>query len=324
MWSATSGIAPILADPLMDGTRGRPALGRPDAASVEPSTYEVRGPLRDVLLCHCVECRRVERVPRCVSSATRAERSRHRRHGDCARAGSTARRATADARRGFCGAVRLEPVLAGSRQRDAHRASRLERSTGRPGLRIAGHIYTHQAGDFDERSRTTGCRGTGEASSSGDPLELTRATRPCPGSTGRPTMARENANPVEVSMSEKMWGGEPFWGLGYEWDPDWVLTDRQKELRATAHRALREGDAREREALGRRAALPAPQPRAARRARLPRAHRPRGVRRPRREPRRLRDDVRDDRALRLRVDGDVLRDAHRRGERDHVPPDRRS
>ncbi len=32
-------------------------------------------------------------------------------------------------------------------------------------------------------------------------------------------------------MSEKMWGSEPFWGLGYEWDPDWFLTDRQKELR---------------------------------------------------------------------------------------------
>ncbi|MCL2417943.1 MAG: acyl-CoA/acyl-ACP dehydrogenase [Conexibacteraceae bacterium] len=32
-------------------------------------------------------------------------------------------------------------------------------------------------------------------------------------------------------MSEKMWNGEPFWGLGYEWDPDWVLTDRQRELR---------------------------------------------------------------------------------------------
>jgi len=30
-----------------------------------------------------------------------------------------------------------------------------------------------------------------------------------------------------------MWGSEPFWGLGYEWDPDWVLTDRHKELRAT-------------------------------------------------------------------------------------------
>jgi len=36
----------------------------------------------------------------------------------------------------------------------------------------------------------------------------------------------------EVGMSEKMWGSEPFWGLGYEWDPDWFLTDRQKELRA--------------------------------------------------------------------------------------------
>ena len=46
-------------------------------------------------------------------------------------------------------------------------------------------------------------------------------------------MRPENANPVEVSMSEKMWGGEPFWGLGYEWDPDWVLTDRQQELRTT-------------------------------------------------------------------------------------------
>ena len=33
-------------------------------------------------------------------------------------------------------------------------------------------------------------------------------------------------------MSEKMWGAEEFWGLGYEWDPDWVYTDRQKELRA--------------------------------------------------------------------------------------------
>src|SRR6476659_2724440 len=34
-------------------------------------------------------------------------------------------------------------------------------------------------------------------------------------------------------MSEKMWGAEPFWGLGYDWDPDWVLTDRQIELRQT-------------------------------------------------------------------------------------------
>ena len=32
-------------------------------------------------------------------------------------------------------------------------------------------------------------------------------------------------------MSDKAWGNEPFWGLGYDWDPDWVLTERQKELR---------------------------------------------------------------------------------------------
>src|SRR5687768_10477199 len=34
-------------------------------------------------------------------------------------------------------------------------------------------------------------------------------------------------------MPEKMWGGEPFWGLSYDWDPDWVLTERQRELRET-------------------------------------------------------------------------------------------
>src|SRR6266478_5168650 len=28
----------------------------------------------------------------------------------------------------------------------------------------------------------------------------------------------------------KKWGEEDFWGLGFEWDPQWVLTDKQKEL----------------------------------------------------------------------------------------------
>ncbi len=32
---------------------------------------------------------------------------------------------------------------------------------------------------------------------------------------------------------EKIWGSEPFWGLGYDWDPDWMLIERHKELRAT-------------------------------------------------------------------------------------------
>jgi alkylation response protein AidB-like acyl-CoA dehydrogenase len=34
-------------------------------------------------------------------------------------------------------------------------------------------------------------------------------------------------------MTEKMWGKEPFWGLGFEWDPQWILTDKQKQLQAT-------------------------------------------------------------------------------------------
>ena len=33
-------------------------------------------------------------------------------------------------------------------------------------------------------------------------------------------------------MTEKMWGAEPFWGLGYEWDPDWMYTERQLQLRS--------------------------------------------------------------------------------------------
>ena len=32
-------------------------------------------------------------------------------------------------------------------------------------------------------------------------------------------------------MTDKTWGAEPYFGLGYEWDPEWLLTDRQRELR---------------------------------------------------------------------------------------------
>ena len=33
-------------------------------------------------------------------------------------------------------------------------------------------------------------------------------------------------------MTDKMWGAEPFWGLGFDWDPDWMYTERQRELRS--------------------------------------------------------------------------------------------
>ncbi len=45
-------------------------------------------------------------------------------------------------------------------------------------------------------------------------------------------------------MSNKKWGTEPFWGLGYEYDPQWVLTDKQQRLQADlielCHTTLRE------------------------------------------------------------------------------------
>lgn len=36
-----------------------------------------------------------------------------------------------------------------------------------------------------------------------------------------------------MTAQVKTWGGRPFWGLGYEWDPEWLLTPRQRELRST-------------------------------------------------------------------------------------------
>ena len=82
-------------------------------------------------------------------------------------------------------------------------------------------------------------------------------------------------------MPEKMWGAEPFWGLGYDWDPDWVLTDRQKELREQLI------DPRERHARDAKRSYDEPATRAATSSSSPsmascRSDRSRGVRRPRR------------------------------------------
>ena len=122
-------------------------------------------------------------------------------------------------------------------------------------------------------------------------------------------------------MSEKTWGGEPFWGLGYDWDPDWVLTDRQKELREVlielcekemrANAKISDDELkfprRNLELLGEHGFLALT---------VPEEYGGLGA-----GPRRLRDDLRDDRAVRLRLDRDVLRDAHGRGQHDHAAPD---
>ena len=72
-------------------------------------------------------------------------------------------------------------------------------------------------------------------------------------------------------MSEKTWDGEPFWGLGYEWDPDWVLTDRQRELRDLLIELCEKEMRANAKSSDDELEYPAPQPGAARRARLPRA-----------------------------------------------------
>ena len=43
---------------------------------------------------------------------------------------------------------------------------------------------------------------------------------------------------------EKQWGGEAFWGLGFEFDPQWLLNDEQKALQSTLI-ALCQSDMRE-------------------------------------------------------------------------------
>jgi hypothetical protein len=107
--------------------------------------YEVRGPLRDIVLCHCEECRRwggyvgafaatkTDDLAVLADDALRWIDSPQSDHG---------------ARRAYCaecgtnlfwqadGAARIG-IAAGS----------LDRPTG---LRIAAHIYTHQAEDYDE------------------------------------------------------------------------------------------------------------------------------------------------------------------------------
>src|SRR5215472_9770896 len=47
---------------------------------------------------------------------------------------------------------------------------------------------------------------------------------------------------------EKMWGSEPYWGLSFDWDPEWMLTDRHKETPRHADRPVPAGDARQRPA----------------------------------------------------------------------------
>jgi hypothetical protein len=107
--------------------------------------YEVRGPLRDILICHCEECRRWTGYLGAFTSAgvehlTVADESALRWISSPA--------SDRDARRGFCAecgsSLFWQP--AGS-ERVNIAAGTLDRPTG---LQIAGHWYVRHADDYDE------------------------------------------------------------------------------------------------------------------------------------------------------------------------------
>jgi hypothetical protein len=107
-------------------------------------TYEVRGPLRDILLCHCVECRRWSGNVGAFS-ATRREDLVIEETGSLRWIDSPD--SDHGARRAFCGECgsSLFWQAAGS-ERAGIAAGTLDQPTG---LRVVAHIYTHQAADFE-------------------------------------------------------------------------------------------------------------------------------------------------------------------------------
>jgi hypothetical protein len=107
--------------------------------------YEVRGPLRDVLVCHCEECRRWHGH---ASAFTAARRE------DLAIDDSRAVRwidspaSDAGARRGFCGECGSSLFWdAPGRATISIAAGTLE---GDAGLRVSGHIYVSEQGGYYE------------------------------------------------------------------------------------------------------------------------------------------------------------------------------
>jgi hypothetical protein len=108
-------------------------------------TYQVSGPLRDVLICHCEECRRWGGY---VGAFTAVRREDLAIENESALRWIASPHSDRHARRGFCGecgsSLFWEPA---GGERLSIAAGTLDRPTG---LRIAAHWYTHQAGDYDE------------------------------------------------------------------------------------------------------------------------------------------------------------------------------
>ena len=125
--------------------------------------YEVRGPLRDVLICHCVECRRWHGH---VAACTAARREHLVMVQERGLRWIDSPRSDAGARRGFCGecgsSLFWDPPR---RPTISIAAGTLDGPTD---LRVAGHWFVDQMGDYYElpddglpRHRLSGERGAG-------------------------------------------------------------------------------------------------------------------------------------------------------------------
>jgi hypothetical protein len=105
--------------------------------------FAVTGPLRHVLICHCVECRRWHGGPAACTACSRAQLVFDERRG-LHWIGSPA--SDAHARRGFCGECGSSLFWdAPDRDYVAIAAGSLDGDTG---LRVAAHWYTSQKGDW--------------------------------------------------------------------------------------------------------------------------------------------------------------------------------
>ena len=107
--------------------------------------YEVDGPLRDVVLCHCVECLRWHGGP---CPATAAEQDDLRLVEERGLRWIESPESDARARRGFCGECGSSLFwVAPDRTTISISAGTLDPPTG---LRTVRQIYTAQAPDWDE------------------------------------------------------------------------------------------------------------------------------------------------------------------------------
>lgn len=102
-------------------------------------TYRVNGPLRPVIACHCVQCRKSSGHHVAATSCAR---------GDIAITGeATWYQPSPSARRGFCGVCGSNLFWDGAGENMSIFAGTLDGPTG---LKIIGHIFCANKGDYYE------------------------------------------------------------------------------------------------------------------------------------------------------------------------------